>query len=765
MIKFTIDNIPVEAKKGETILEVARRYGIYIPTMCYISKTSPCASCRICSVEVKNVDGFILSCNTPPTEGIEVTTNSDKLEEERRNIMKLYDVNHPLECGVCDKSGECDLQNKTLEFNIDRQSFSAKDQFRSVKKWGLIDYDPSLCILCEKCVHVCNEVIGDDAIEIQFGGYKSTVIPKGSETLDCTFCGECIAVCPVGALVSSNFKYRANAWELSKIPATCVHCSAGCPLEYEVKHASHGASENAIYRVKNNFEFATLCGAGRFGYDFDVKLPQRTEIDFQTLEENVQAVRYESSFEKALEALNEAKAIKFNSLITNEEVVILNKLKEKLGLKLFNEDARLYRRFLDHYASVTGKQLFEADLEDIKMSDAIVVFGTQIATDNPGVRYAMTVAAKQNGAKISYFHPIEDVLLQNVVTQFVKIEPGTEEGVLALLAKEVLKDHKTTKQVEKFLNDLDEGYLEAESNVSEEEFAYMSKQFRRAKIKTLIVGSDLYAHPQAENIAKIIGIIDRFSEYKVVIVPREVNTLGVALLGDLDKEENTANLVGYNEKGDFTISSMDEDADMLVPALNQQEGTFTTLDKKVLPTNVALSFEGKCLNDIANAFGITQTNTIDYTVELGDMCEMYQNIDFDSLENFLDKDGTDIRGYKLKNSNVKINFELEDVSDLPEYNGTVIYHANPVLQFNRYTAKTTELPKENFLRGSSQFAVAAKIKDGDEVMIKCSDIKIKRVFKIDEQLKGTVAINPTFDINISPNRYRFEKSKIERVQS
>jgi len=765
MIKFTIDNIPVEAKRGETILEVARRYGIYIPTMCYISKTSPCASCRICSVEVKDVDGFILSCNTPPTEGIEVTTNSDKLQEERTNIMKLYDVNHPLECGVCDKSGECDLQNKTLEFNIDRQNFSAKDQLRTVKKWGLIDYDPSLCILCEKCVHVCNEVIGDDAIEIQFGGYKSTIIPKDSETLDCTFCGECIAVCPVGALVSSNFKYRANAWELSKVPATCAHCSAGCPLEYEVKHASHGASENAIYRVKNNFEFATLCGAGRFGYDFDVKVPKRTQINKSTIDENIKAVKYENSFEKALKALSETKAIQFNSIITNEEVVILNKLKEKLGLKLFNEDARLYKEFLDNYASVTGKQVYETDLEDIKNSDAIIVLGTQIATDNPGVRYAMTVAAKQNGAKISYFHPIEDTLLQNIVTQFVKMEPGTEEGVLALMAKELLKDAKITKPVEKFLNDLDEGYLEAESNVSEEEFTYMSKQFRRAKKKVLIVGEDLYAHPQASNIAKIVGIIDRFSEYSVMIVPKDVNTLGTALLANLDKEEEVAFVVGYNEKGDFTISSMHNDADMLVPALNQQEGTLTNIDKKVLPTNVAVAFEGECLNDLANAFGITQTNTIDYTNELEDVCDMYQNVEFDSLENFLAQDGTDIRGYKLKNRNVKINFDLKDVTDLPEYNGTVIYHANPVLQFNKYTAKTTELPKENFLRGSSQFALAAKIKDGDEVIVKCADMEVKRTFKVDEQLKGTVALNPTFDINISPNRYRFEKSKIERVQS
>ncbi len=747
MVQFTIDNIPVEAKKGETILEVARRYGIYIPTMCYISKTNPCASCRLCSVEVKGVDGFVLSCNTPPTEGIEVITNSEALHQERVNIMKLYDVNHPLECGVCDKSGECDLQNKTLEFGVAQQNFSAKDQHRPVKHWNLIDYDPALCILCEKCVHVCNEVIGDDAIEIQFGGYKSTIIPKNSDTLDCTFCGECIAVCPVGALVSSNFKYSANAWELKRIPATCVHCSAGCPLEYEVRHSGIDGDEK-IYRVKNNFEFATLCGAGRFGYDFDGEPKNEKQI-----------------MQKALEAFKKADAIKFNSLITNEEALLLQKLKNELGVKLFNEDARLFKEFLENFASTSGKSLYSATLDDVKQSDAIIVLGTQIATDNPGVRYAMTVASKQNGAKVSYFHPIEDSLLQNVVTQFVKMEAGCEEGVVALLAKELLADKELPNEIKSYLDALDDGYLEAESNVGDDEFATMKRDFKRAKKKTLIAGSDLFAHKRAKNIAKLLGIIEAFSEYQVLIVPKEVNSLGVALICDLDKEESVKTVVGYNEKGDFTLSSMHDDADMIIPALNQQEGTFVSIDKQLLPTNVAISFDGACLNDIVNHLGVgNKEYTIEYTKELP-TDKGFKEIEFDALENYLGALGEDNRGYLLESFDIATSYDLEEVAELPEFNGTVIYHANPVLQFNAYTAKTTELPKEAYLLGSAQFAVAAKIQDGDRVMIDLGDIKLKREFKLDEKLKGTVAINPTFDCEINPNRYRFEKSKIERVQS
>ena len=743
IINFTIDGQNVTASKGETILQAARRAGIYIPTMCYISKTSPCASCRICSVEVEGVDGFILSCNTPPTEGIHVKTNSTELERERQNIMKLYDVNHPLECGVCDKSGECDLQNMTLEFGVAQQEFSAKDQFRTVKEWGLINYDPALCIMCEKCVHVCNEVIGDDAIEVKFGGYSSTIIPKGSDTLDCTFCGECIAVCPVGALVSSDFKYSANAWELTRVPSTCAHCSAGCPLEYETRHSGINA-DDSIYRVKNNFEFASLCGAGRFGFDFDAS-----------------ATKDESEFKTALSKIENAEAIRFTSMITNEEALILQKLKAKLGLKLFNEDARLYGAFMKAYGSVSGKLHASASLDAVKQADAIIVIGTRIATDNPGVRYALTTAARHNGARIVYAHPMEDALMKNTATQFMKYEAGSEEGVMALLANELLKNADVDDATKAFLADLDLGYLEAESNVGDDELASMSKSFMRSQNKVLIIGSDMFAHSRAANIAKLAALIEKYTDFSLLVVPNEVNTVGVSLICDLDCDEDLSKVVGYNASGAYILSAL-EDANLKVPALNQQEGTVVSIDNRVLPLNAALGFDGYELNDIACAFEIESENTINYTKELP-KASGFKAVEFDSLENFLGAFGEDERGYLLESVDCEMNGEVEEIEDLPEYNGTVIYSANPVLQFNNFTNVTKQLERDTALRGSAQFAAAAKISDGDTIEIHLGDVIEKRVFKLDDELKGTIALNPTFDSSYNYGSYRFLKSKIVRV--
>ncbi len=749
MINFTINGQPVIANKGETILQAARKAGFYIPTMCYLEKTTPCASCRLCVVETDKTDGLILSCQTPPTEGLGVTIDSDRLKAERTNIMRLYDVNHPLECGVCDKSGACDLQNKTLEFGVSAQHFSAKDQHRKIEHWGLINYDPSLCILCEKCVHVCNEIIGDDAIELQFGGYKSSVIPKNSEVLDCTFCGECIAVCPVGALVSSNFQYSANAWELSQIPATCVHCSAGCSLMYEVRHTSNSTgAKDKIYRVTNDFEHTTLCGAGRFGFDF-----------------NVEGTKDEAQFAKAVDAIKNAAAIRFSSLITNEEAMILQRLKEKLGLKLYNEEARAYQNFMHAYASISGKTGFGGSLDAISQSDGIIVLGGRVTTDNPMVRYAMTTAARHNGAKVVYMHPIEDDLLQNVVTQYVKYEVGTEEGVVAMLTKTLLENADISDETRTFFEGLDEGYLCAESNVGDEEYARIAKTFGRAKRKTLVIGSDVLNHKRAANISRLCAMIETYTEFSVVVIAPSVNTIGVSLICDLDIDNGGEKVVGYNADGSYTMGSYDE-AMLKLPSLNSQEGTFVNINHQVLPTNVAVAYEGYTLNDMANALGLAAHNTIDYTAQLP-VSKGFNGSSFDDLGNFYSALGEDNRGYILENRDGEADGKLEEIDDLPEFNGTVVYRCNPVNQFNTYTAQTEQLEKEATLRGSAQFAAAAKIGDGDKIRIEFPHSTQERIFKLDSSMKGTIALVPAYDVGfgVLNDQYRFEKVKIMRMGS
>lgn len=738
-IIITIDGKICNGIYGETILQIARKNDIYIPTMCYLSKVSPIASCRMCAVKVAGVEGFILSCQEKAVNGAVITTNNDELTHHRTNIMKLYDVNHPLQCGVCDKSGECDLQNKTLEFKIDSQEFAAKDENRKQKEWGVLGYDPHLCIMCEKCVHTCNEVIGTAALYIKPGGYKSTIDIKMSR---CEQCGDCISVCPVGALVSNPYKYSSNAWESNQVPATCSHCSSACALIYDVKN------NEKIMRVKNDFEFSTLCGAGRFGFEYENKNTNKSKEDFKT----------------ALNAIKTCETIRFNSYITNEEAMILQALKEKLGIKLVNEDAYNYQSFLRTYALAVGTNLYSATNQTIQNSDAIIMIGTRISRDNPVVKYSVNIATKKKRAEFIYMHPIDDIALANKYTQFVKYEVGSEEAVLAMLCKYFVLN--APQEIASFIDDLDIGYLSGESSVGEEEIEAIKTRFTRRKEKSIIIGSDIYGHSNATNIAKMVAILEQYGNFKVLLVPTFTNTLGVSLICDLDKVA-TGKVLGYNELGDFTLSN-DGNGDFNIPALNQQEGTFTSLDMKVVNTNAALPFDGSCLNNFANEIlDIHQKYTINYTSLLG-LIKEFKSIAFDDFKNGFDKYGNDLRGYELNRFNVTVSNQLPDeITPLDTFNGSVIYRCEPLHQFNKATGKSLLLQSDTHLRGSAAFATAAKIKSGDRVNIIYRGQSRTKMFKIDTTIKGTVALYPTFDDGLSddliPSGYRFKRVKIEKV--
>ncbi len=739
IINVTIDGKTCSGIFGQTILEIARENDIYIPTMCYLSKVKPIASCRMCVVDVEGVEGMILSCQEKVTDGAVIHTKNSELNRERQNIMKLYNVNHPLECGVCDKSGECDLQNKTMEFGVVGQNFTTRDQHRPVQNWGHVSYDPALCIMCEKCVRVSTEITGDEALKVKFGGYSSTIENVKQDENFATL-GEAAAVCPVGALVDTNFKYSANAWELQKIPSSCPHCGAGHDVIYEVK-------QGKVYRMTNQAEFSTMCSASRYGYDFD----------------NRDVHKDSKAFEGAIKAFESAGTILIANETSNEEALILQKLKESRGYKLVSPEARAYQKFMKAYGSITGHVLYNGSLSKLSNSRAIIVMGTRINDDTPIIKYHINMASKWQRSRVAYMHPIEDVNIQNIVTQFIKYEAGSEEGVAALLADTLLKDIELPDNIRKSLSDLDIGNLSAESNIGEEELDLLAKSLLKKVGYSLVVGADLYAHPEAENIARYLALLEKYAGFNVICVPPAGNAMGLSLICNLDDTiEGTT--VGYNVEADFTLSALG-DGDLDMPALNQQEGTLTSYEKRVVPINVALDYGGYTLNDIANRLGLTAEYTIDYTKDLPSE-KGFKPIEFDDLSDYFDTTGEEHRGYLLDFPETSVTLEVGEPKEIRGIDGAVIYNCNPQEHFSAFTGKSKNLPQEANLLGSQQFATAAKLSDGDTVVFKIGTIEFTRVFKIDTSLKGTIALNPTFDIGLSASllsSYRF--NRLESVGS
>jgi NADH-quinone oxidoreductase subunit G len=468
---------------------------------------------------------------------------------------------------------------------------------------------------------------------------------------------------------------------------------------------------------------------------------------------------------QAVEAFEKANTVAFSATISNEEAMILQKIKEKYQLKLVCDEARGYQKFLEAFCSMTGKSHYSGNLKNLSKSRGIVVFGTRISDDNPMVKYHITMASRRERARVAYMHPIEDASIQAIVTQFIKYEVGSEEGVAALLATTLLDEERPTKAVLAYLNDLDIGNLSAESNIGEEELETLLKSLDKKSGYTLVVGADLYHHPKAENIAKLLGLIDAYSDFEVILVPPATNALGVSLICDLD-DEREGYTVGYNVEGDFVLSALGG-ADLDMPAFNQQEGTLTTVDKRVVPTNAALPYGGYVLNDVANKLGMQAKYTIDYTVELPEE-RGFEATAFDDLPDYYDSVGEEHRGYLLKISRCKKDGKLDAIATLPTYDGVVLYQCDKGNQFSAFTNKAKQLKSDAPLRASAQFATVAKVKDGQKVKFTLNGTVYQRVFMIDTSMKGTVAINPSFDMGLSSTSvsyYRFSQPKLEIMDS
>jgi len=762
MVSIKIDGIEYKAKEGEYILNAARANDVFIPAICYLTRCSPTLACRLCLVEADGKQ--VYSCNARVKEGMEITVDTPAILEERRAMMEVYDVNHPLQCGVCDQSGECELQNYTLELQVDSQSYSIPDTKRETKNWSsVLHYDAGLCIVCERCTTVCKDMIGDAAIKTTKRGgasldkglkgsmpkdaysmwnklQKSIIAPSnGTEHTNCSDCGECVAVCPVGALVSRDFQYTTNAWDLKKIPATCAHCSSGCQIYYETKPASIEDRTQKIFRISNEWNYVSLCGAGRFGYDF----------------ENRVATKDEEAFAKAIEAFNKAKVIHFNSTITNEEALMLQTLKEKKGIKLINREARAFQRFLSFYNKASGNSLYTLDFKQVMASDFVMSVGSSLRNDNPNARYAFNNVQKMNKGAGLYFHPVGDMLVptfgKNIETFAHKV--GHEEAALLMIIKLFADQDKLPSSVKDQLETDFVALLGGDTAKFEKS---LTKMLKKKESFALMVGEDLYFHPKAENLAKLIAVIETSSSVRVAMIPPKTNSLGVALICDLDDSAD-GYTIGYNETGDFRLSALG-DGDLDIPAMNQQEGTLTNMHKRVTPTNVALEYHGYTLNDIMREVVSAPKYTIGWTPHLP-TDKGFQAVEFDSLPNGYTNAGVENRGYLLSTTSTDAEeVSVDKFEESIALEGDIAYRCNPQRQFNDFTDKAHQIFEEFALYASPARAEAL----GKKVEIEFESGSLTLDVIVDDRMEGDIVAVP--DFKSSANIYElFGESRYQTV--
>ena len=434
MVSLTIDGKSVSVPKETTILEAARQLDIHIPTLCWLQKVSPTGACRICAVEIEGIDRTMTACNTPVKEGIKVTTKSEKLAQIRKQIMELILVNHPLDCPVCDAGGECDLQNTCYELGVNRQSFEAEDvNPETIDGWPLIQQVPSRCVMCEKCVKVCHEVVGSDSLFVNDKGDKAFI----DKDLDkCIFCGNCVSVCPTGTMISKPFKFKARPWAMRKVPSVCTYCPSQCQIDINVQG-------NEVFRVTSDDEGTTnkgnLCIGGFFGYGY-INSPERLG--------SPQIGNMEVSWDQALEAVvaevekikdadgAEAIAGLASPRLTNEENYLFQKLfRAAIGSNNIDSEAR-YGAIRAMRALDKGLNLHGASnlLSVIGNADAILVFGADPSAEAPAVDWQIQEAVNIRDGKLVIANMRETHLTKFANSQLT-YKPGSEIALANALGR------------------------------------------------------------------------------------------------------------------------------------------------------------------------------------------------------------------------------------------------------------------------------------------------------------------------------------------
>ena len=277
MITITIDGKEIQTQPGARVLDAALENGIDIPHLCHHKDLLPSGSCRMCLVQVEGRPKPETSCGMAAQDGLVINTQTEEIEAMRRDLIDLFVSDHPLDCVICDKNGNCDLQKYAYRYNVKETSFDfeiSRPYYYDDNPFYVRDYQ--YCIMCGQCVRVCDEVVGVNAIEFAQRGFTTVISTPFDAPLaetSCTFCGSCVQVCPTAALQTRSRIGKGREWEMERKQTICGYCGVGCTVEYALKdHKIIYAQGPAKGDGPANGEF--LCVKGRYGWDF-VDKPER----------------------------------------------------------------------------------------------------------------------------------------------------------------------------------------------------------------------------------------------------------------------------------------------------------------------------------------------------------------------------------------------------------------------------------------------------------------------------------------------------------
>jgi NADH-quinone oxidoreductase subunit G len=434
-ISFEIDGRQVRAPEGTMLVDAAKYGDVEIPFFCYEPKLGqPVGACRMCLVEIEGIPKLQTSCSTPVRDGMVVVTTSDRVKHAQNAIVEFLLVNHPLDCPVCDKGGECPLQDISFGWGAGRSRFiEPKRHFKKPLELSpLVAIDRERCILCYRCVRFSQEVAEDYQLVFLERADHTFVGTHNGRPYVAPFSGNIIELCPVGALTSTAYRFRARPWDIEGAGTICTMCPSQCNVELTLRDDAKVV--RVLARDNVDVDDGWLCDKGRFGYQ-SFSSPERITAPLVRDGGSLRPVSWEralSEAARALERSGERTAALVGGRATNEEgFLVQHLLRESLGSP--HVDSREAGRLSGAHARALARPDLSAAVADIDHAGAILVLGTELVDEAPILDLRVRKAVRRNGARLVVASSGPSTLDPNAAAS-LRYAPGAAEAALAALA-------------------------------------------------------------------------------------------------------------------------------------------------------------------------------------------------------------------------------------------------------------------------------------------------------------------------------------------
>ena len=484
-VKITIDGETIEVPKGTTVLEAIKKLNKVVPTFCYHPKLPIFGGCRICLVYDKKWKNSIIACGTYVYDGMEIETENETTLNDRKFILEMLFTRHPLDCPICDKAGECDLQDWGTYYGpqINIYPFTPYDKVRPEENWesDYFEFVSNRCVLCLRCVSVCENVVGAKTLFQEERGFEILISPdkKPMDTeSSCEFCGLCVDICPVGAILFKPFKFNARAWLLKETVSHCGFCSMNCPVSI-----NHDGKD--IYRIRSTDDLEVCLGA-YLGYDIYNSnrlkgvLYNGNQTSLSTAIDEITRLITEEADETG---------IILSTYSTNEVYENINEVKLRTGIPVSAITSITTKLALEGFRNEYGKDYEHPSEIELLKSKKVVIIGEDIANINPVLSYYLQ-ERHEKGQKIG--EDKEIFYIGNNPDKIKKFNP---------------------KIVHLSRYDLINTDIEREIDIDEETFVIYSSSTLKGK-NSYIMG-------------KKLGKLKKDKNCKILILPRGRNSLGL----------------------------------------------------------------------------------------------------------------------------------------------------------------------------------------------------------------------------------------------